>query len=502
MKKTNRILFLWAVVLSAVFIGLASKSSPLYPLNDWVDVNCFFTMGRSILDGMVPYRDLYEQKGPVLYFVYAIIALFSRDSYIGVYLLEVLTFGLFLYFSGKLAQLYLGKSRTVYFILAILAACVVTSWSFTHGGSVEQNCLFILVYGMYSVLRAIRENRSLKFGEAFLNGIFAAILLWVKYTMLGFYIGLALFILIWYLSDKALHKKLLFTIGQFLLGVAAVSAVVFLYFGIYGAIGDLFTVYFYNNIFLYPTKLEQSHLQITWDYTLMAIQNNTNFGFLILSGIPFAFLRKSTGWKEGLMIGLCFLMTAIGTYWGGKPWDYYGLIFAAFCIFGLVVWTDLIRKTPLHNLWKQLTSFQMPTVIIALMLMVGILVSNTITFNQNMYLSSYSKEDTVQYRFAKIIRTVDNPTLLNYGFLDGGFYYAADATPASRYFCTFNLDSPEMWEAHGTCIANGEADFIVTRYHPLESYYVDMSHYQLVDQADYPYDQNYTYTFYLYQKIT
>ena len=116
--------------LSLLFIGLASKSSPLYPMNDWVDVNCFFTVGRGILDGLVPYRDLYEQKGPVLYFVYALISLFSRDSYWGVFLLEVVTFGLFLYFSGKLGQLYTGKSKAIYLVVAILAAAVVTSWSF------------------------------------------------------------------------------------------------------------------------------------------------------------------------------------------------------------------------------------------------------------------------------------------------------------------------------------------------------------------------------------
>ena len=175
--KRNRILLIWSFLLSVIFIGLASKSSPLYPLNDWVDVNCFFTMGRGILDGMVPYRDLYEQKGPVLYFIYAIIALFSRDSYWGIYLLEVITFTLFLYFSGKLAQLYLDASRLVYILIAILAAAVVTSWSFTHGGSVEQNTLFLLVYGMYSVLRAIREERGLSFQEAFLNGICAGVIL-------------------------------------------------------------------------------------------------------------------------------------------------------------------------------------------------------------------------------------------------------------------------------------------------------------------------------------
>jgi len=222
------------MLLSALFIGLASKSSPLYPMNDWVDVNCFFTMGRSILDGMVPYRDLYEQKGPVLYFVFAIISLFSRESYIGVYLLEVVTYGLFLYFSGLIAQLYLGKTRIVYLLISIVAALLPMSWSFTHGGSVEQHSLFMIAYALYSFLSAMHEKRVLSTKEAILNGVWAGMMLWIKYTMLGFYLGLALFVLVWYLTTRQSWKQLFLTIGQFLLGIAAVSSVVFLYFAYSG----------------------------------------------------------------------------------------------------------------------------------------------------------------------------------------------------------------------------------------------------------------------------
>ena len=501
MKKNNKILLLWSMLLSALFIGLASKSSPLYPLNDWVDVNCFFTMGRGILDGLVPYQDLYEQKGPVLYFVYAIIALFSDDSFVGVYLLEVVTFGLFLYYSGKLAQLYVGASKVVYFLVAVLAAAVVTSWSFTHGGSVEQNALFILVYSMYSVLRAIREERPLTFTEAFANGIFAGIVLWVKYTTLGFYLGLALFILVWYLTDETLRGKLLVTIGQFLLGVTAVSAVVFAYFAWHGAVKDLLVVYFYNNIFLYAEEMEGSRLESIWKCLQAAIKYNTNYGWLIWTGSLFLLLKRKHQWKAGLMVVLSFLGLTLGTYWGGKPWDYYGLVFAAYCVFGLIVWTEFLRSTQLFDLWHKWMPKHILTTVLALSLTLSILLSNTLTFNQNIYLTKYSKEDTVQYRFAKIIQTVDNATLLNYGFLDGGFYFASGATPACRYFCYFNIDTPEMWYEQNTCIRNGEADFIVTRYYKLEQYGLDTSKYTLVDEASHPFDKTYTYTYYLYQRI-
>ena len=63
-NRSGQILFFLFAALAAVLsLTVCTKSSFLYPLNDWVDVHCYFTVGRGILHGMVPYRDLYEQKG-------------------------------------------------------------------------------------------------------------------------------------------------------------------------------------------------------------------------------------------------------------------------------------------------------------------------------------------------------------------------------------------------------------------------------------------------------
>jgi hypothetical protein len=135
-------------------------------------------------------------------------------------------------------------------------------------------------------------------------------------------------------------------------------------------------------------------------------------------------------------------------------------------------------------------------------LVLSILLTATLEYNQNQYLRKYKKEDTVQYRFAKIINTVEDPTLLNYGFLDGGFYFASGAKPACRYFCYFNINPQEMWDEQNACITAGEADFIVTRYYKLDVYGLDISKYQLVDEASHPFDKDYTFTYYLYQRIS
>ena len=37
--------FLLPCVVSVLMLSICTKSSPLYPMNDWVDVHCFFTVG-------------------------------------------------------------------------------------------------------------------------------------------------------------------------------------------------------------------------------------------------------------------------------------------------------------------------------------------------------------------------------------------------------------------------------------------------------------------------
>ena len=73
----------WLLLTAWAMITLCSRSSPLYPLNDWDDVNCFFTVGKAMFSGRVLYRDIYEQKGFLLYVVYGLAWLISRRSFFG-----------------------------------------------------------------------------------------------------------------------------------------------------------------------------------------------------------------------------------------------------------------------------------------------------------------------------------------------------------------------------------------------------------------------------------
>lgn len=499
LKNKNTRLLLLSFLMSAGVLLICSKSSPLYPMNDWVDVHCFFTVGRGILDGLVPYRDLYEQKGPVLYFMYALAALISSKTFWGVFLLEVTAFGLFLYYSGKTAGVYLENSRLVYLVVVILAGIIPISPAFAHGGGAEELMLFTLAYGLYSVTNAMHQNRLLTFWESFLNGLFAAMVLLIKFTAMGFYIGLVLFVIFWYLSRNGQWKPLLATAGQFILGAGAIILPVLLYFGIHHAIDDLFTVYFYNNLFLYPQETDGTRLELIIRCLQSTLSYNDSYAPWIYLGAALFALELRTHWRDAVMVLLCFAGLAAGTYWGGRGYTYYGLILAGFAVYGIIAIARLLqvgRFTEVLQRFLRKTPWVPGTVLaMAAVLMLTVCRDSS----SNVYLMGESKENMPAYQFAETINQVENPKILNYGFLDGGFYYAADVQPNCRFFCTLNIQAPGMWETQRECINSGQVDFVITRKYTLDRYTVNSSGYTLVDEATF-YFEGAEFTYYLYQK--
>ena len=90
--RIDRKLLVFSIATAFFLLLICTKCSPLYPFNDWVDVHCFLTIGRGIKHGLVPYRDLYEQKGPLLYFIVALATYISETSFAPLFVTEILGF--------------------------------------------------------------------------------------------------------------------------------------------------------------------------------------------------------------------------------------------------------------------------------------------------------------------------------------------------------------------------------------------------------------------------
>lgn len=477
MRKTDHRfqtgMLLYCLFVSFCFITICSKSSFLYPLNNGSDIQCFFTVGKGMMNGLVPYRDLVEQKGPLLYFLYGLASLVSSQSFFGVYLLEILSYAGFLFFSYKIFTLFFKPSVSSCFYIAapLMALVSFTSPSFFHGGETEEYLLPLLAFTLYILLRYCREEypkKPMPLSWLVLTGICAGCVLWMKFSLLGFWLGFMAVVAFALLFTQGIGRAVISCL-VFLGGMAATALPWLAYFGAHSALDDLIEVYFYNNIFGYSAQMTMAQRMISIGQVFLRMSRRTPWllGVVVAGIAGFLVLRKlHKNWVGAVSPLLCAALLALGLYWGGRSYTYYFFIFAGFTSLAAVVATQLIASLcgRLAKGKKQRASGpgrRLPALAAVLTIT---LTGVSYFFCENTYLLGVPKEECAQYSFADIIHEKEDATLLNYGFLDAGFYYAADIQPVNAYFCLLNIPDenlPEMRAQQRQIVRERGVDFLV-----------------------------------------
>lgn len=136
--------YVFCLIAAALILMICTQNSYLYPLNPGTDVNCFVTVADGMMNGLLPYRDLVEQKGPLLYFLHIIGIWLSPGTYYGIYLLEVVSMSLSLYLFWLIMRLYI-KDLNVSWI-AVTGAIYMASknhgvWEIRQRSGVFHWCL-------------------------------------------------------------------------------------------------------------------------------------------------------------------------------------------------------------------------------------------------------------------------------------------------------------------------------------------------------------------------
>ena len=487
------------IILSAsiICITVCSKSSPIYPFNDWVDINCFFTVGKSIVNGKVMYKDIFEQKGPLLYFLYSIIYYISSNTFLGAYLVEIASLSVLLTITYKILLLFCDE-RVVY-SLPLVAAFICSSPAMAHGGSAEEICIPIIILPYYFGIDAIMRKKEITPLRWFVIGISSGMILWIKFSMLGFYLGFGLFFLINYLASRKffhLFKSFISLIA----GIIFISVPILIYFVVNNAVSDLLTVYFYDNIFMYSLGNNSNvivKIIVNMGIGLKALINSFEIGVIaILFGLfGIYYINK----KVFLLSATTLLCSFVFIYIGGRKQVYYALIFSVFVPLGIVfIYRGLMQilkfaKNKFIIIKANFSSAK--KISILLVYIIGCLAM--FMMSSNTYLLKYKQSDMPQYKFDKIISQSKNPTLLNYGFLDGGFYTVSGIVPNCRFFCGLNLPYEEIDNIQNYYISNGLVDYIVTRDTLLSP--AKLTHYECVDIQKFEFEDD-IYTYRLYKK--
>ena len=276
MKKFH--LFLFAVLL----ISLFSTCSFLYPLNPWDDANVYMTIGNAMLDGKELYVDIFDHKGPVLFFLHEWAAMLSRNSFVGIWLVEIVCCYFYLLYSLRTMRLFSSSSLTFPLTL-LIGVLTYTSDTFSYGDSVEEFSLPILASSLYQMLCYAKERRLPGRFEMSAMGFGVALIFWMKFNLLFFYAG-SLPPLLYIAWRRGQVKQFWSLVLWAAVGFAAVTAFVLAYFALHGTLGALWESYFLVNIFLYHGVATNGEPDFWWFKVL-------KFGAWIVLMLPAFFLR-------------------------------------------------------------------------------------------------------------------------------------------------------------------------------------------------------------------
>ena len=428
LKKNYKLIICFFIALITLLI--ASKNSPFYAFNDWTDANAFFTVGKSMMNGLVPYKDIFEQKGPFLYLLYGIGYLISNRSFLGVFIIEVIIFTIGLYYLYKTLKLFISD-KSSFIILIIFSSLFTTCRAFAHGGSAEEFCMAFFFITLYYFFKHFKVQK-LSSKEMFLNGIIAGLVLLTKYTLLGFWIGFTFAIFIDYLTKKDLKNAIIYPL-ILLSGMFVPFTLFSIYFLINHAFKAFFTNYFIVNITSYSaekfTLLERIDYLV--DGFLSTLYTNPVMFYLILS-TPILIWKLDISTKTKILYIIIILFTILGVFCGLKFYRYYVLFILLFSSITLLLIFNIY-----DSYIKKISNKIYLPILIIIFICQCLYTYNYANYKDYLF---RKKDDYYQFQYAKILNNYPNATLVNMGFLDCGLYTAANIVPTTFYFQKNNFD--------------------------------------------------------------
>lgn len=482
--------YIITILITLCIFTICATTSPLYGFCD--ESHCFFSVGKAIMNGRVLYKDILEQKGLLIYLIQIPAYLISHTSFLGVWIIQCILVTISVVFSYKIAFLTMQNSFYAIISTTLMYLIVFTSSALASAQTVEVYLLPCFSYALFCSLKYLSTIDNIPKRVLLVNGVLAGIILWTKYSLLGFYfVWMATLCIVLLLKGK--YKDAVLNGVIFVVGMLIVSLPCVVYFYLNGAMADLLKYYIEGNIGSYGTQITLKNLISGYIETVVfQLKNNFLFAVILAMGVIGIVINRFN-----LFVKINILCSVIAqfliVYLHGPMFSYYFFSFAAFVILGTASILQIIRGF----LVNRIDIKKMANKIVVLYGIICILGALLFKPSPRQFLQDPS--DLAQYKFAQIMRGKEvSPTLLEYGYLDGGFYTVADIVPNTWAYCKLNWDSKEMIEDQLNTVTKQLTDFVVTRSGVEIPEALPKNYNLIAEKTQYRVDTQYTY--YLWQK--
>ncbi|MDT6981358.1 teichoic acid glycosyl transferase [Levilactobacillus zymae] len=465
-------------IVGAFLMAFCSYTSPAYYFDVSPDNNAFFTVGKAMMHGIVPYKDIFEQKGPYVYFWHGLAYLVSNRSFLLIFVGEILTLAAAMILVHHLA-LRLRMTPLTAFLTALLSPVLFLYHPyFDYGDTVEFFTIPLLLSLVYLIVLLDRKGARVSPVWFALQGAFVGLVFLSKYTLLGGWIAFYLILggyLLAHRQWRHLGRLVLWSGGGFLL----TTVPWLVYFLAHGALGDFINVYILFNTHVYLTSSVSVFSNLIQSVVLLAQFYMGDVLFFILGILGTFVLIFQTDLLQQPFTKALYLLVFVTTdllalygYQTDTVYQYYQLIYFAFFVLPLIYFAKLFFDR------VQLPRLEDPFSIVAVMILSLFLVlgvNGNVTksrlFPNN---SSITERQTkvpqqpAQVEFGRLMRARTPQhhrlTLLNYGSIDMGFYTAAGAVPSLYYFQNYNIPqaaAPQILREQVSAIKHQRVGWVV-----------------------------------------
>lgn len=245
------------------------------------DSGVFIYIGDKILAGQVPYRDIWDHKGPVIYFIDALGLALGGHSRWGIWALEFVS----LYFSALLCHAILtrhyGIGPAVLTTIAWLASIPLV----LEGGNLTEEFalpLQFLALALYLVLDARQPDNPRNLLYFVIIGILAALAFFLRPNIIGIPLTITIAVIVCGILNRQLREASL-RVAFILVGFVIVAIALAAYFYLNRAFGEFIdAVFFYNST--YTSSTFRDKLSSVWGGILALIPTGLSL-FAILGWV-------------------------------------------------------------------------------------------------------------------------------------------------------------------------------------------------------------------------
>ena len=317
--------FLYSLILLA-WLSPDSFLMTLWSPRD--DSAWFFTCGKAWMEGMTPYVDFADSKGPLLWLIYGLGYLLSPDTYAGVFWLSVLAYTFTFAIIWRTSRLFSGRRGSA---VALLLMSVLLFFRQLHDEvRAEDFCMPWICAGLYCTIRALQSPTDAMLRRyAFVLGVslsWGLLIKWNLFFMMG---GMALLVL-----GIALRKRRVDAVLSGLSGLILPLVPFVAYFMVKGNWNDMIQEYFVNTFLITDqgsgTRMWMAALVSNCTHLPTTIK--TMVLCTIFVGMAMFCRRRHFSWWLLLTFLPFFLFLELKA-----PWRYYTATAVPFFVFPLVL---------------------------------------------------------------------------------------------------------------------------------------------------------------------